>query len=89
MRGELTPAGDKLLFKASATGQLFVLAEHPDWKDKKEPSPFQKLQAAIKAGGKLDGVSGRVEDPEVPKGKPRPIATLYVIGFEESAGTSE
>ena len=78
--GKVLHTQDRLGFKAAVTGQVFLLGEDLKWK-KKEKSPFEKLQEMIKAGGKVEQVTGRVEEAKVKKGKKRPPATIRVTGF--------
>ena len=82
MVGKVIRTKDRIGFKASVTGQSFVLAEDPSWKKKKGKSPFAKMQEAIKAGADIDHVSGRVEEHKVHKGKRKPPGTIRVTGFK-------
>ena len=79
--GTLAPA-QPLSFKASATGQTFLLAEDPAWKKKEEKSPFQKLPEALKTGAKLASVTGRVVEQAAKAGTPKPPPTLEVTDFK-------
>lgn len=83
--GALTREKEQLVFKASATGERFLLSPEPPPKEAledKKGNPFQNLEAAVKAGKKVTAVSGTIQESKEEKGKPRPPATLRVTGFE-------
>lgn len=83
--GEVTREKDQLALKATATGDRFILSSEPPPKEAlegKKGNPFQKLEAALKAGKMVTAVSGTVQEGKEEKGKPRPPVTLRVTGFE-------
>ena len=84
MSGKVTGTKDRMKFKASVSGQVFLLAEDPASKQKKKKdgkSPYEKLRHAIESGAKIDRVIGRVQEPKVKKRKPKPPTTILVTGF--------
>ena len=83
--GGVTRDNDQLDLKATATGERFLLSPEPPPKEAlegKKGNPFQKLEAALKAGKKVTAVSGTVHEGKAEKGKPKPSAMLRVTGFE-------
>jgi len=83
--GEVARDKEQLALKAAATGDRFLLSAEPPPKEAlegKKGSPFEKLEAALKAGKKVVAVSGTVQEGKEEKGKPRPPFTLRVTGFE-------
>lgn len=83
--GELTRDKERLVLKAAVTGDRFVLSPDPPPKEAlegKKGYPYEKLEAALKAGTKVTAVSGTVQEAKDEKGKPAPPVTLRVTGFE-------